>query len=357
MFAEAAPDVVAAVTFARDHGLRVAVRSTGHGAVPLGQGVLLIHTQRMTDCTVDVPGRWARTGAGVQWQQVLDAACPAGLAPLCVSAPAVGVADFLTGGGLGPFAHTFGVSSDSVRAFEVVAGDGQIRRATPTDHPDQFWGLHSGKATLGIVTAVEFDLPRLSTFYGGSMWFASDQAAAVLTAWRRMASDLPEQGTTSVAVMNLSALPQLPPPIAGRQTVAVRFAWTGNPQDGPQYLTELRRIAARLIDDIDVRPYSEIACIHLDPVEPMPVNSRSALLRNLPQQGIEALVSTVGGHNPHTIIELRALGGAIARTPRHPSAVCDRDASYSLFMSGAARTETTAAIADHTEKMLIAMAP
>ena len=180
VFAESADDVVATVRFARARGLRVGVRSTGHGAVPIGDDVVLIHTQRMTDCTIDVAGGWARVGAGVQWQQVLDAACPAGLAPLCGSAPAVGVVGYLTGGGIGPFARTYGISSDSVRAFEIVTGDGQLRRATPVENADLFWGVRGGKATLGIVTAVEFDLPRLARFYGGAMWFAGADAAAVL---------------------------------------------------------------------------------------------------------------------------------------------------------------------------------
>jgi hypothetical protein len=88
----------------------------------------------------------------------------------------------------------------------------------------------------------------------------------------------------------------------------------------------------------------------------MPVNSRSALLSELPQSGIDALIGAVGDHNPHTIIELRALGGAIAREPRHPSAVGHRDAAYSLFLSAPARPDANPAIAEHTERVLTAMA-
>jgi FAD/FMN-containing dehydrogenase len=357
VFAESAGDIAAAVTFARAHGLRVAVRSTGHGALPIGDDVLLVHTGRMTDCVVDGPARRARVGAGAQWQQVLDEACPAGLAPLCGSAPGVGVVGLLTGGGLGPFARTYGVSSDSITALDVVTGDGELRHVTPTEHVDLFWGLRGGKATLGIVTAVEFDLPQLSDFYGGSMWFAGADRAAVLAAWRRMASQLPEQGTTSAAIMNLPPLPHVPAPIAGRQTVSIRFAWTGDASDGEMHLAELRRSADRLIDDIHVRPYAEIARIHGDPIDPMPVRSCSALLGDLPPEAVSALVDAVGDRGPHTIVELRALGGAIARTPRHASAVCHRDAAFSLFLSAAAQAETATEVAGHAERVLDALAP
>ncbi len=355
VFAQSPDDVVAAVRFARDHDLRVAVRSSGHGAVPVGDDVLLVHTRAMNDCVVDVDGAWARVGAGVRWQQVLDAACPAGLAPLCGSAPGVGVVGYLTGGGLGPFARTYGISSDHVRAFEVVTGDGQLRRASASEHADLFWGLRGGKATLGIVTAVEFDLPRLSRFYGGSIWFAAADATTVLNAWHRLTADLPESGTTSIAIMNLPPLPQLPPMIAGRSTVAVRFAWTGDPREGARLLAELRSVATPLIDDVRSRPYAEVARIHTDPVDPMPVASRSALLADLPSEGLDAFIAAAVLDNPHTIIELRALGGALARTPRHPSAVCHRDAAFSLFLSAPARPETRVAVDRHADDVLAAV--
>lgn len=84
-----AQDVVAAVRFAAASGLAVAVQATGHGIADTLDGVLLVHTGRLDECVVH-PDGWARVGAGVRWQQVLDAAAPHGLAPLCGSAPNVG---------------------------------------------------------------------------------------------------------------------------------------------------------------------------------------------------------------------------------------------------------------------------
>ena len=60
-------------------------------------------------------------------------------------------------------ARTYGLAADMVRAFEVVTGDGVLRRATPTEHPDLYFGLRGGKGALGIVTAVEFDLLPLAS--------------------------------------------------------------------------------------------------------------------------------------------------------------------------------------------------
>ncbi len=161
------------------------------------------------------------------WQQVLDATCPVGLAPVCGASPASARSAVSTGGGLGPLARTYGLSCDHVTALEVVSGDGQLRRVTPVEHQDLYWALLGGKATLGIVTAVEIDLIPLSNIYGGCLWFDATDATTVLRAWRRMAEELPDEGTTSAAIMQLPPLRTLPPAIAGRQVVAVRFAWTG----------------------------------------------------------------------------------------------------------------------------------
>lgn len=78
-----------------------------------------------------------------------------------------------------------GVSGDHVRAFELVTGAGQILRVTPTEHGDLFWGLRGGKASLGIVTAVEIDLLPIAEFYGGAIYFDGSDAAAVVFAWRQ----------------------------------------------------------------------------------------------------------------------------------------------------------------------------
>ena len=161
VFAESDADVAAAVQFAAAHDLRVAVRSTGHGATPLGEDVLLIHTGRMGGCVVDPVARSARVQPGVSWQQVIEQAAPHGLAALGGAAPGVGVVGYLTGGGIGPLVRTYGASSDFVRAISVVTGDGRRIRATPTEHEEMFWGLRGGKATLGIVTEMEIDLVEL----------------------------------------------------------------------------------------------------------------------------------------------------------------------------------------------------
>ena len=357
--AATAEDVAATVRFAGARGMRVAVRRTGHGAVALTGDTLLVHTAGLDECTVHPEQGWARVGAGVVWQQVLDASAPHGLAPLTGSAPGVGVTGLLTGGGLGPLARTYGVCSDAVRAIEVVTGAGRALRATPEEHPELFWGLRGGKATLGIVTAVEIDLLRLSTIYGGCVWFDGADAAAVLTAWREVTTTLPEEGTTSLALLQLPPLPGVPGELAGRLTVAVRFAWTGDPAAGDRLLAPVLAAAAPLLDSIRVMPCAEIGSIHADPVEPMPVHEDLALLRDLPVELVDRLLAVAGpgSGSPQAAVELRHLGGAVARAPRHASAVCHRDAAFSLLTIGVPTPPDAGAVRRHASTVLTAAAP
>src|SRR5690606_18447476 len=131
----------------------------------------LVQTSAMKHCDVDRRARTARVGAGARWQDVIDAAAPHGLAPVAGSAPGVGVVGYLTGGGIGPLVRSVGLSSDHVRSFDVVTGEGRLFRATPHENADLFWGLRGGKATLGIVVGAEIDLLPIPEFYGGAVYF------------------------------------------------------------------------------------------------------------------------------------------------------------------------------------------
>src|SRR5215510_14199089 len=152
-----AEDVVATVCFAREYGYTVGVQATGHGANSSYAGHLLVVTKGLDEVTVHPEG-WARVGAGVKWLPVIEAAARYGLAPLNGSSSDVGVVGYTTGGGVGPMTRTFGLAADKVRAFDVVTGDGVLRRASATENPDLFFALRGGKGAVGIVTAVEFDL-------------------------------------------------------------------------------------------------------------------------------------------------------------------------------------------------------
>lgn len=353
-----ADDVAAVIHFANHNGLRVLPQRTGHGAVPLDLGdTILVHTALLDELHVDPVNRRARIGAGAIWQQVLEQAAPHGLGPLVGSAPGVGVVGFLTGGGIGPLTRTHGLASDTVLAFEVITGDGRLLRVTPTEHADLFWGLRGGKGTLGVVTAVEIALLPLTEVYGGALFFNGTDASGVLHAWREWTQDLPEHANTSIALLQLPPMPGVPEPLAGRLTVAVRYTSTAPAAEAEALLAPMRAVAKPLIDTIAPLPYAAIGAVHMDPTDPMPVFESSGLLRELTPEAVDTLHSVATESSPQFIVELRLMGGALAREPEHASAFCHRDAGYSLLVIGAAVPEIAQAVKTHNAAVQAALAP
>jgi hypothetical protein len=359
--AASAQDVVAAVRFAGNHGLPVAVQATGHGIAATLDGALLVHTGALDECSIHVEdgAGWARIGAGVQWERILTEAGRHGLTGLCGSAPDVGVVGYTTGGGVGPMARTFGLNSDKVSAFDVVTGDGELRRVTADQEPDLFWGLRGTKGALGIVTAMEFDLIDLPEFYGGALYFAGSDAAAVLHAWKGWSDALPLTGTTSFALLQLPPLEFVPPPLAGQFTVAVRFAWAGDAASGEVALAPMRTAGTVVLDGIGMLPAEQIGMVHADPVDPMPVVEGTDLLTDLPPAAIDALLSVAGpaAGSPQVIVEVRQLGGAVASGGAVPDAVSRRStAAYNLMTVGVPMPDPAPIVA-HGLQVRAALAP
>ena len=351
-----AQDVVDAVQFAARHGLRVTPQATGHGPIAALTTELLVTTKELDEVTLHPEEGWARVGAGVKWLAVVEAAAPYGLAPLSGSITDVGIVGYTTGGGLGPMARTHGLAIDKVRAIEVVTGDGVLRRVTPTEHPELFFALRGGKGMLGIITAIEFDLVQQPRFYGGSTWFDGADAPAVIDAWRAWSDELPEEGTTSFALFQLPAMEGVPPMLAGRLTLSVRFVWTGSAEDGERWFAAMRAAAPVILDDVADKPYAAIDSVHTDPLDPTPAFEAADVLTDFPAEAAEALLALTGPGvaSPQILVEVRQLGGAYARPGEHPSAFASRAAAYSLLLVGISEIP---GVEDHSAAVLEAMAP
>src|SRR5262249_46496333 len=165
----------------------------------------------------------ARVGAGVKWRPVIDAAAEHGLAPLNGSSSDVGVVGYTLGGGLGPMARTYGFAADHVLALGVGPAGGQIRRVDADHYPDLFWALRGGKGNFGIVTAIEFELVPVTRLYGGGIFFPGAAAPEVLHEFAHWSKQMPEEVTTSVALLRLPDFPFIPEPLRGKLSVHLPY--------------------------------------------------------------------------------------------------------------------------------------
>ena len=352
-------DVAAAVLFAHDNDLAVAVQSTGHGAcVAAGDEALLVATNRLTGVAVDPASATARVEAGVRWERVIEETAQFGLAPLSGSAPFVGAVGYTVGGGLGVLARRYGYAADHVRSLELVTADGETLLVTPEEHPELFWGLRGGKDNFGIVTAMTVDLFPVSSLYGGGLFFAAEDAARILDEYIAWTSTVPDEMTSSMALVRLPDVPAVPEPLRARFVVHLRIAYCGPQAAGEPLVAPLRAAAPPMIDTLAEIPYTAAGTIHNDPAEPVAAYGETALLRELDRGAVEALLAAVGPETDGpTVVELRQLGGALGRPPAIPNAVGHRDAAYTLFSVSEADPARLDAIRASNRALFDAMRP
>jgi FAD/FMN-containing dehydrogenase len=337
-----AADVMAAVRFAREAGMGVGVMATGHGVGAACDGGVLINTSHMRGVRVDPVAQTARVEAGALWTELVHESQPHGLAGLQGSTSHVGVVGYTMGGGFGWLGRKYGFNAASMREADVVTADGELLRVSADEHPDLFWGLKGGGGNFGIVTSMKFDLYPIGTLYGGDLIYPVQKAPAVLEAYARWSADLPEEMSTGVAFLNVPPLPTLPEPLRGKSVIALRGCYCGeSPGDGEELVRPMREeLGEPIMDTFGVMPYAAMDSISMDPVDPMGSRQHSEMLGDLSPEAIETLVELAGAGSgsPLIVLELRQLGGALARTADHLSTMGKGDSKFIMNGIGPAFT-------------------
>jgi hypothetical protein len=325
-------DVRAAVAFASSHGLPVAVQGTGHAlSAVAGEGGVLINTSRMQGVRVNAEAGTAWIAAGMRWDQVIHEAAPAGLAPLSGSAPNVGVVSYTLGGGLGLLSRRYGYAADHVLGLDVVTADGRLRQVNEKSDPDLFWALRGGRDNFGVVTGIEIALMPVTTLYGGGLFFAAESAGEVLDTYVRWTATVPDEMSSSVALISFPDVPALPPPLRGRYVVHVRIAYSADTLGAGEGLVAPLRALNPFIDTLGELSYAEAGSIHNDPVASGTFESGTTMLGELDATAVRAILDLAGPHAPVPhVVELRHLGGRLAHPSAVPNAVGNRDALYTL---------------------------
>jgi len=330
-------EVSSGIDVVAELGEALAVMGAGHGRLREAHGGVAITLRHFDDVDVNVTERTARIGAGLTWEPVLAASVPHGLAPLCGSAPGVGVVGYLLGGGLGPLASSVGFSSDHVRSFDIVTPAEGLITASADDHADLFWALRGGKGGFGVVTSVTINLLELTHVYGGGVYFAAEDAAAVLGAYADWAPSLPGSSTTSIALLRLPPVPALPDAIRGRHVVHVRFASMESSGAAQALIDDIRGAAQSVFDTVGDLPYGQLGTIHADPRDPLPVANGTASLTTLNADTVEAVLGAadIEADLPLANVEIRTMGLATHSGTPDADAVGGRSAAHLLNVHAA----------------------
>jgi UDP-N-acetylenolpyruvoylglucosamine reductase len=355
VFPESVVDVVRSVRFARSQGLRIAPQATGHGALPLEllDEAMLLRTSRMRRVDVFPTIRTARAEAGAQWEDVTVPAGEYGLAALAGTSPNVGVSGYTLGGGLSWLARRYGLAANSVTAVEIVTPDGRLVRADADHEADIFWAVRGGGGSVGVVTALEMTLYPVAELYAGALFFPIEHGAEVLHAWRRWTNTVPDELTSLGRLLRMPPLDEVPAPLRGRAFALVEAAYLGDAQSGAGLIEPLRELEPEL-DTFATIPAPALAQLNMDPDAPVPAVGDGAFLSALPGDAIDTILALVGpgAQTPLGHVEIRHLGGALAREAPGAGAQPKIDAEYLIFAAAVAATPEQAEAARTSARAL-----
>ena len=354
-------DVEAVVRFAAQNGLRVAPQATGHGSesLPPLDGALLLKTSEMRKVEVDPDEGIARVEAGARAGEVADAAGEHRLAPVLGLATSVGVVGLALGGGTGWLSRAYGLAANNVRAFEVVTAKGERLRADVHTEPDLFWALRGGGGRFAIVTAAELHAHPVADVSAGGLVWPADKAAAVLEQFRRWSLDAPESLGAVLRYLDLPPIDPVPPPLRGRN-VAVIVAHLGTERDARRLMEPLRALSGSVLDTFGPVGAADLVRVAGDPEEPVPARGDGFLLSELSDEVVGAVAELIAENalSPLSVLELRLLGGALARESDGHGALGTLDGALSVFASGPVfDANAAAAVADRVEHLRARLAP
>jgi hypothetical protein len=254
-----AADVIAAVNFAREHRLLVAVRGGGHNVAGTAvcDGGIVVDLSPMKGIRVDPVARTAWAQPGVLWGEFDHETQAFGLATPGGIVTHTGIAGLTLGGGIGWLMRKHGLTCDNLLAADVVTAAGQLLHASPQEHPDLFWGLCGGGGNFGIVTSFEYRLhPVGPQVLAGVLLHTAERAGEVLRFYRDYIAAVPDELTTIVNLRKAPPAPFLPPHLHGRPVVIIGVCYAGDIAAGERVLAPLRAFGAPLIDLIRPTAYT-----------------------------------------------------------------------------------------------------
>ena len=135
-----AADVIAAVNFAREQGLLLAIRGGGHNGPGLGScdDGLVIDLSMMKSVRVDTASKTVRVEPGCSSADVDHATHAFGLAVPFGIVGSTGVAGLTLGGGTGYLTRKHGLTIDNLLEADVVLADGSFVTASAKENADLF---------------------------------------------------------------------------------------------------------------------------------------------------------------------------------------------------------------------------
>jgi FAD/FMN-containing dehydrogenase len=323
-----AAGVAQVVNLAREAGLPLAVRSGGHSLAghSVAEGGIVLDLSEMTALDLDLEGRTAWAQTGLTTGAYTAAVQAHGLATGFGDTGSVGIGGLTLGGGVGFLVRKHGLTIDNLLAAELVTADGRVLEVDADRHPDLFWAIRGGGGNFGVATRFRYRLHPLDGIVGGMLLLPA--TGQVIADFMAAAEAAPEELSAIAHVMVAPPMPFLPPEAHGKLVVMALICFAGDAAAGERVLAPFRALAEPLADMVQPMPYAGLfppegegegeafhptVVTHIMFADTVDRPAGDTIVEHL--QASDAQVRAV---------ELRVLGGAMARVPVEATAFAHR---------------------------------
>jgi len=331
--------VAKVVAAARESGLALAVRGGGHSLA--GQSVvddgIVLDLSEIRDLEVASDRRTVSAGAGFTAGEYTNAVGEHGLATGFGDTGSVGIGGLTLGGGIGYLSRAHGLTIDDLLAVELVTADGAVVEVDAERDPDLFWALRGGGGNFGVATRFTFRAHELDSVVGGMMLLPA--TAENLYSFVALAEEAPDELSAIANVAPAPPLPFLPADVHGQLVIMALVCYAGPPEAGERALAPFRAIAPPIVDMVRPIPYPEIYPPDQEGFHPTAV-ARTMFIDGVDRDTATTIVDYVQSSDAAMrVVQLRVLGGAIARVPSDATAYAHRQsrimANVAAFYDGA----------------------
>jgi len=335
-----AADVMAAVNFARDNKLPIAVRGGGHNGPGLGSvdDGLVIDLSMMKGVRVDPTTKTVRVGGGCLTGDVDHATHAFGLAVPFGVISTTGVAGLTLSGGHGYLSRQYGLAIDNLIEADVVLADGSFVTASKATNQDLFWALRGGGGNFGVVTSFLFQAHPAGMVYGGPIIWELKDAATIMRWYREFSASAPNDAFS--VFLGLQTVPPgdpFPKEHWAKKMCALVVCHNGTQAEGEKAVNAVRSaLPPPIIDWAGPMPYPVLQTL-FDGLLPKGLQWywKGDFMNTLPDAAIEAHVANAA-KLPTLLsgMHIYPIDGAVQRQKRDATAWGYRDAAWSMVIFG-----------------------